>query len=51
MIGKSSLMLALFRLVESRSGSIIIDGLDISTIGLESLRNRITIIPQGQENQ
>jgi ABC-type multidrug transport system fused ATPase/permease subunit len=28
------------------SGKIVIDGIDISTIGLEDLRSRITIIPQ-----
>ncbi|KAF1788130.1 Leucine-rich repeat domain, L domain-like [Phytophthora cactorum] len=37
---------ALMRLVELDSGSIVIDGLDISTIGLHELRNKISIIPQ-----
>ncbi|KXS22414.1 hypothetical protein M427DRAFT_130101 [Gonapodya prolifera JEL478] len=44
--GKSSLALSLFRIIEATSGSIVIDGIDISTIGLHDLRSRITIIPQ-----
>ncbi|KAM0742263.1 hypothetical protein ACQRIT_002440 [Beauveria bassiana] len=44
--GKSSMTLALFRFLEARSGSIIIDGIDISTIDLHSLRSRLAIIPQ-----
>ncbi len=44
--GKSSIMNALLRLVEISKGSIAIDGLDISRIGLSYLRSRITIIPQ-----
>jgi len=44
--GKSSLMLALFRIVELSSGSISIDGIDISSIGLRDLRSKIAIIPQ-----
>ena len=44
--GKSSLTMALFRIIEPISGSIIIDGQDISKIGLHDLRSRLTIIPQ-----
>lgn len=44
--GKSSLTLALFRIIEAAGGKIIIDDIDISKIGLHSLRNRLTIIPQ-----
>lgn len=44
--GKSSLTLALFRFLEARSGTIHIDGLDISQIKLHDLRSRLAIIPQ-----
>ncbi|KPM40692.1 ATP-dependent bile acid permease [Neonectria ditissima] len=44
--GKSSLTLALFRFLEARSGNVIIDGLDISKVNLNSLRSRLAIIPQ-----
>lgn len=44
--GKSSLMLALFRILEPREGSIVIDGIDIGGIGLDDLRSRLAIIPQ-----
>ncbi|XP_052283971.1 ATP-binding cassette sub-family C member 3-like isoform X3 [Dreissena polymorpha] len=44
--GKSSLTLALFRLIEAAEGSIVIDGEDISRLGLHDLRSRLTILPQ-----
>ncbi|KAG7274975.1 hypothetical protein CRUP_001068, partial [Coryphaenoides rupestris] len=44
--GKSSLFLALFRLAELQQGRILLDGLDISTLGLAQLRSRLAIIPQ-----
>ncbi|CAN1246528.1 Putative ABC transporter C family member 15 [Linum grandiflorum] len=44
--GKSTLTQALFRMVQVRAGSIIIDGIDISKIGLHDLRSRLSIIPQ-----
>ena len=44
--GKSSLISALFRLTELQSGSIFIDSLDISKLGLDQLRRKLSIIPQ-----
>ncbi|XP_056010332.1 multidrug resistance-associated protein 1-like isoform X2 [Ostrea edulis] len=44
--GKSSLTVALFRLIESAGGQIVIDGQRISDMGLHDLRRKLTILPQ-----
>ncbi|XAR71674.1 Xenobiotic-transporting ATPase [Bertholletia excelsa] len=44
--GKTTLISALFRLVEPAGGRILVDGIDITTIGLHDLRSRFGIIPQ-----
>jgi len=44
--GKSTVMSALFRLVELESGRILLGGVDIAKIGLGLLRKQITIVPQ-----
>lgn len=44
--GKSSIMAALFRMVELSSGKIVIDGIDVSSLGLSELRSKLSIIPQ-----
>lgn len=43
--GKSTICLAISRIVELFEGQIFVDGLDISGISIETLRNRITLIP------
>ncbi|XP_057862326.2 putative ABC transporter C family member 15 [Cryptomeria japonica] len=44
--GKSTLIQTLFRVIDPVGGRIVIDGIDILTIGLHDLRSRISIIPQ-----
>ncbi|CAO2034161.1 unnamed protein product [Urochloa humidicola] len=44
--GKSTLIQVLFRLIEPTEGKMIIDGIDICTLGLHDLRSRFGIIPQ-----
>uniref|UniRef100_A0A8C9VU54 ATP-binding cassette, sub-family C (CFTR/MRP), member 10 n=1 Tax=Scleropages formosus TaxID=113540 RepID=A0A8C9VU54_SCLFO len=44
--GKSTMFLALFRMLELSSGKILVDKVDISKMGLEQLRSKLAIIPQ-----
>ena len=44
--GKTTLCLGLFRILEASKGQILIDGVDISKIGLDLLRDSISLIPQ-----
>ncbi|XP_059280885.1 ABC transporter C family member 2-like isoform X3 [Lycium ferocissimum] len=44
--GKSSMLNALFRIVELERGRILIDGCDVASIGLTDLRSALSIIPQ-----
>ncbi|KAJ7863247.1 hypothetical protein B0H13DRAFT_2237135 [Mycena leptocephala] len=44
--GKSTLAMSLLRFVDPSSGRIVVDGIDISKIGIHDLRSRITFIPQ-----
>ncbi|KAJ7591990.1 P-loop containing nucleoside triphosphate hydrolase protein [Mycena floridula] len=44
--GKSTLAMSLLRFVDPTSGCVLIDGMDISKIGLYDLRTKLTFIPQ-----
>ena len=44
--GKSTLMMALYRLVEPSGGRIVIDGVDILEIGTFDLRSKLALVPQ-----
>jgi ABC-type multidrug transport system fused ATPase/permease subunit len=44
--GKSTMFLSILRIIEAIEGQIFIDGVDISKLGLDDLRKKITIIPQ-----
>ncbi len=44
--GKSTLMMALYRIVEPAGGRVVIDGIDVATIGLADLRSRLALVPQ-----
>ncbi|XP_010013553.1 PREDICTED: multidrug resistance-associated protein 7 [Nestor notabilis] len=44
--GKSTLFLALFRMLELKSGQILLDGVNSKLVGLDELRSRLAIIPQ-----
>uniref|UniRef100_A0A8C3CG56 ATP-binding cassette sub-family C member 10 n=1 Tax=Cairina moschata TaxID=8855 RepID=A0A8C3CG56_CAIMO len=44
--GKSTLFLALFRMLELKAGRILLDGVDSRLVGLEELRSRLAVIPQ-----
>lgn len=44
--GKSSLALCLYRILEADEGRVVIDGIDIRSLGLRQLRSRLAIIPQ-----
>ncbi len=43
------LLLALFRILEPAEGTILIDGVDITKIGLHDLRSAMTIVPQSPD--
>lgn len=44
--GKSTIVQAVFRLLEAETGSIFLDGTNVASVGLHTLRKRISVIPQ-----
>ncbi|MBD3872697.1 MAG: ATP-binding cassette domain-containing protein, partial [Acidobacteria bacterium] len=44
--GKSTLLRLLARIYNPPSGSIFIDGVDLTTLDLESWRRRLAVVPQ-----
>ena len=44
--GKSSILQALFRLVDPNEGKVLIDGVDYKSVGLHLLRQNLSFIPQ-----
>mmetsp|Transcript_38541 Transcript_38541/g.114419 ORF Transcript_38541/g.114419 Transcript_38541/m.114419 type:complete len:102 (-) Transcript_38541:510-815(-) len=44
--GKSTLFMALYRIVEPERGRVLIDGLDTGAIGLRDLRTQLSLVPQ-----
>ncbi|CAO1630357.1 unnamed protein product [Sympodiomycopsis kandeliae] len=44
--GKTTLASALFRALEAKSGRIVIDGINIAELDVDTLRRRICIVPQ-----
>ncbi|KAF9473354.1 multidrug resistance-associated ABC transporter [Pholiota conissans] len=47
--GKSSLLLALFRIIEPVTGTILIDSIDVTKVGLHDLRSGLSIVPQSPD--
>ncbi|KAH3663902.1 hypothetical protein WICMUC_005892 [Wickerhamomyces mucosus] len=47
--GKSSLTLALYRIIEAAEGEIVIDGIPTHQVGLQDLRHSLSIIPQDSQ--
>jgi ABC-type multidrug transport system fused ATPase/permease subunit len=45
--GKSSLTLALLRIIDTHEGAIYVDGRDLASTDLETVRRRLTLVPQG----